>query len=175
LTDPAAPPPFAPSDKELAYVLSAISPKALLINLGAHREAYPDGRLVVEIHLDRTQGSPPPGEVARLRAHETARESWLRSDPRFVAAIDRLEAIGIGCEFGGLGDYCGEFAVLRIRADTEAYARLEELAADEAGIVDPAARAQAAEQFRIYMLRNYSKAYLAHRAAFPEVDRSPYG
>lgn len=64
--------------------------------------------------------------------------------------------------------------VTRVVGDLKAYGRLEELAADDAGITDPEARAQAAEKFRIYMLRNYSKDYLTNREKHPDVGGSPY-
>ena len=89
-------------------------------------------------------------------------------------ALAKLQSANVQYEIGGQGDACGEFAVLRLRMHKRDLDRLEELAAQEAGIVSRSAKQDAAERFRIFMLRNYSPHDLENRERYPDVGGSPY-
>lgn len=75
----------------------------------------------------------------------------------------------------GEGDICGGFSALRIIGSVASLPLLKAMAADDAQISGQGERAQAAERFRISILRNYSADWEANRAFYPDVSGSPYG
>ncbi|MBP0580153.1 hypothetical protein J8I29_12595 [Labrys sp. LIt4] len=158
-------------------VLQRLRPEIVLLNLAVNRFALQyqnHGSLVDDIWLDRTQGNPPPEEVARLEAaHEARRAAWA-ADPAFVSAVGRLQGAGVDWAFAYESDVSGEFSVLRLRTPDHDLGALEALAAEDAGYVTPEARASAAERFRIFMLRNYHPDWRRNRELYAAVGGSPY-
>ncbi|MDZ5453000.1 hypothetical protein [Labrys sp. ZIDIC5] len=158
-------------------VLQRLRPEIVLLNFAANRldrQPQNHGRLVDDIWLDRTQGNPPSGEVARFEAaHEARRAAWM-ADPAFVTAVRRLQGAGVDWAFGHESDVSGEFSLLRLRIAADDLGALEALAAEDAGYATPQARASAAERFRIFMLRNYHPDWRRNRELYADVGGSPY-
>ncbi|TAD86083.1 MAG: hypothetical protein EAY70_00075 [Sphingomonadales bacterium] len=99
---------------------------------------------------------------------------WLCENDLVASALARIEAIGLRYKFYVSEEWDAWFSALCVWADEKAIARLEGLAADDAGILEPAERAEAAQRYRIFMARNHSKDYLANREIYPDVGGPPY-
>lgn len=155
--------PIEITDSVRSFARQALKPSVLLVNLGANTDGYLF--FMEQFHASASRGSSVE-EYRKTYEFAAARQQWIDSDPEIQEAIHRLRSIGLSVVARG--------DVTRVVGDLKAYGRLEELAADDAGITDPEARAQAAEKFRIYMLRNYSKDYLTNREKYPDVGGSPY-
>jgi hypothetical protein len=179
---PKPPPPivkgFAIPGNAIDYgvpVVSQLKPALVLLSLTAFHQRHPDyERLVEEGYLDRTGSSPSSEDLAELERKKVATRAKHLSDPNFLKAAKRLTRAGVECEFGGQGDMCGEFSVLRIIGSVASFPLLEAMAADDVGITGQNERAQAADRFRIFMLRNYGPDWEANRAIYPDVGGSPY-
>lgn len=158
-------------------VLQRLRPKIVLLNFAANQfvqQPHSRDELVDDIWLDRTQGNPPPAEVARLEAAQEERRAAWMADPSFLSAVGRLQGAGVDWAFGHESDVSGEFALLRLRIAADDLGALEVLAAEDAGYVTPQARASAAERFRIFMLRNYHPDWQRNRELYPDMGGSPY-
>lgn len=156
-------------------MVANLRPATVLLDLAAFDERFSGNeRLVHEHYGDHTGSNPSIEELAVLeRAKAATREKYL-GDPNFVRAAKRLSRAGVSCEFGGQGDMCGEFSVLRIVGSVASLPLLEAMAADDARISDATERAAAAERFRIFIKRNYSPAWEKNRTIYPDVGGSPY-
>ena len=155
--------PIEITDSVRSFARQTLKPSVLLVNLGANTDGY---LFFMEQFHDSAGRSATIEEFRNAEKFAAARQQWLDSDPEIQEAIRRLVSIGLSVRADG--------NVTRVVGDVAAYRRLEELAADDAGITDPEARAQAAEKFRIYMLHNYNEDYLANREKYPDAGGSPY-
>ncbi|MFT4129122.1 MAG: hypothetical protein QM672_03425 [Labrys sp. (in: a-proteobacteria)] len=158
-------------------VLQRLKPGIVLLNFAASqfaRQHQNHGRLADDIWLDRTQGNPPPEEVARFEAAYEARRAAWTADPAFLSAIGRLQGVGVDWAFSHESDVSGEFSLLRLYIAADDLGALEALAAENAGYVTPEAKASAAERFRIFMLRNYHPDWRRNRQLYADVGGSPY-
>ena len=165
-------------DEALDYVLKCLQPGTVLVSMVKNEPAYshhfPDGRIVDEIYIGRTGSSPEPHELEGLQRTRDEMRKACEAEGPLKVALAKLQSANVHYEIGGQGDACGEFAVLRLRMHKRDLDRLEDLAAQEAGIVCRSAKEEAAERFRIFMLRNYSPDYLENRERYPDVGGSPY-
>lgn len=157
------------------YVVGALRPSSVLLALANfHGQFSRSDQLTSEHYLERTGGNPSAAELSDLEQKKLATRDKYLNDGNFQRATERLAQAGVECAFGGQGDYCGEFSVLRITASPACLSLLEAMAADDCGMVDADERANAAERFRIFMLRNYHPDYQANRQIYPNVGPSPY-
>ncbi|WP_458390136.1 hypothetical protein [Sphingomonas sp. F9_3S_D5_B_2] len=152
-------------------------PSSVLLELSTRRATYEqhfsDGRIVFEIYLDRTRAMPTETEMDELLAKRAEIQRLCEADERFISAAKRLARAGVRLEFGGQGDACGSFNVLRLRGSVKALNALERLAAADARI-PKAERAAAAERFQIFLRRNYGADWKANRERYLDVGGSPY-
>ncbi len=156
-------------------VVGSLKPASVLLELASFLNRFPDHtRLDSWIYFDRTDGNPAAEELAELdRKKQATREKYSKNSD-FRRAAERLRHTGVECEFGGQGDYCGEFSVLRISGSPASLPLLEAMAADDCGMTSANERANAADRFRIFMLRNYHPGSQSNREIFPDVGPSPY-
>lgn len=180
---PDSPPPiekgFTIPDSAIDYTENGMAfglrPARVLLKFVGLNERFPTHeKLVAEYTLARTGSSPSSAELAELRRKEAEIRERYPSDPHFLRAAERLTHAGVECEFGGQGDMCGEFAVLRLTGSAKSLPLLEAMAADDCGLTGLSERAEAAERFRIFVLRNQSRDWRANRAIYPDVGGSPY-
>lgn len=152
-----------------------LKPAALLLSLTRFALDFPDyDELTHEDYLARTGGNPSKAELEELERQRAGIEAARAASLNYRLAVRRLAQAGFAARIGGQGDYCGQFVVLRTSGRRADLARLEALAADDAGLLGKAQRAEAARVFAIFMARNYSRDYLANRAKLPDVGGSPY-
>jgi hypothetical protein len=166
-------------DKEfLGDVLKGASPLRLLtwvMTQHTERAPYDGQRMWSTTDLSRTRGIGATREnLAAMNAQADSRRNMLEGSPAFHAAIDRIKAAGVIPEWGDDGEYSFTSRVLRLFVPAEAIPRLQEMAADDAGIHDPELRREAAELFRRWLLQNFHPDWKAYQERWPVVDRCPY-
>ncbi|NPU11955.1 hypothetical protein HL667_10685 [Bradyrhizobium sp. 83012] len=113
-------------------------------------------------------------ERAQLDESVAAARAHYEADPAFQAAVDRLKGIDISCEFASQQEDQGAYVALLLQGSVASLARLEALAADDAGYRSAAERAAAAERFRIFLLRNHLCNSKDYRERYADVGGSPY-
>ncbi|MBA3940967.1 MAG: hypothetical protein C0520_07135 [Sphingopyxis sp.] len=152
-----------------------LRPRIALVNLAAAalgHPADPEDRIAVTGRIAHNDANGPLYEVWRARMVATV--TALDADADIRALRQRLFSAGIASAFGPHDDGAGLQACLVLSARRPALHALETLAADDAGILDPAERAAAAEKFRTYMLRNHHPEWEEKRRQHPDVGDSPY-
>lgn len=153
----------------------ALRPCVALVALTSHMMAFPgdvEDRIAVGDRVTHADASGP-GQ-AEWSANTVRLVTALDADPDIRALRQRLFDAGFGTAFAGDHDDEALWTSLSIRGPREALVRLEELAADDAGITDADARAEASNRFIAYMLRNHHPAWQANRQHIPDVGDSPY-
>jgi hypothetical protein len=113
-------------------------------------------------------------EIAQLSESMKAARAHYEADPAFQAAVDRLNGIGISSEFVRVSEDQGTYNALWLQGTVGSLARMEALAADDAGYRSPAERTAAARRFRIYLLRNFPRNAEDYRKRYADVGGSPY-
>jgi hypothetical protein len=98
----------------------------------------------------------------------------LERHPGFMALKRQMGAIGVKGGYQGFGEYVGSATLYQFSVCEEHLPALEELAQDEMGFVTPEARAKAAEEFRIYMRRNFGEDLEANPQSLSPIGVSPY-
>jgi hypothetical protein len=168
---------FTPREQQLESVLGSLRPVSLLMGLDAKRNRYPHA-FGKEVSLEIVLAGIARGSSDSVRSefidYSARCNEWLNENDLVVSALARIEAIGLRYKFYVSEEWGAYFSALCVWADEKAIARLEGLAADDAGIFGSAERAEAAERYRIFMARNYSKDYLANREIYPDVGGPPY-
>jgi hypothetical protein len=113
-------------------------------------------------------------ERAQLDEGVRAARAYYEADPAFQVAVNRLNCIGISCEFARQHEDQGAYVALWLQGPVASLKRLEALAADDAGYRSPTERAAAAKRFRIFLLRNYLCNFRDYRERYADVGGSPY-
>lgn len=152
----------------------ALRPHVALVGLTAcalNAPGAPEDHIAVTERISHADAEGP-GQDA-WRADTRATLLALDADPDVRALRQRLFDAGIASGFAADHDKDGLWASLVLSCPPEALPRLEALAADDARI-DPDERAEASEQFVIYMLRNHHPEWQANRQQMPDVGDSPY-
>ena len=132
-----------------------------------------EGR-VSSIALSSTGGAPSPEQLAARDAQADARRRMLEASPAFRAALARIEAAGVIHKWGGHEDYGYTSRDLTLIIPLGAISRLQDLAADDAGIGNPEERRQAAERYRRWLLQTYHRDWETYRQRWPLIEQSPY-
>ena len=98
----------------------------------------------------------------------------LENNPAFRASLDRLEAIDVTPVWGHQEDHSYTCSVLRRLVPITAIGRLHDLAADDAGLLDPQERREAVERCDRFLLQQYHPNWEAYRRQWPTLERNPY-
>jgi len=166
------------NDEYLRDVLKAMSPLWLLnwvmSSLTRLVLRQPE-RMASDTFLSFTQGiGATPDDLAAMNAQADSRRSMLENSPAFHAAFDRIRAVGVTLHWADDRENSYTARLLRLIVPPEAFAPLQEMAADDAGIEGPEPRREAAELFRRWLLQSYHPDWKAYQERWPLVEQSPY-
>ena len=109
-----------------------------------------------------------------MNAQAVARRRLLEGSAVFKRVLSRIEAVGVTPEWGDDGEPGFTARVLRLFVPRDSITRLQEMAADDAGIVDSAERLHAAELYQRWLLQNYHSEWEEYRKRWPVVEQNPY-
>ncbi|HKX89819.1 MAG TPA: hypothetical protein VJM13_11460 [Sphingopyxis sp.] len=152
-----------------------LRPRMVLVAMTGFAMQYsedPQDRFAVTDRISHSDADGP-GQAA-WRANTVTVVTALDADPDIRALRQRLFSVGVASAFAAEHDDTGLWTSLVLTAPRTALPALEGLAADDAGILDPSARAEAARAFRTYVLRNHHPHWQANRKLYPDVGDSPY-
>jgi hypothetical protein len=167
------------SDEEyLRDILKPMSPLGLLnwimTRLTERAPHAPEGRIFSTLDLSSTGGNPSPKQLAAMNAQADARRRMLDASPVFRAALARIEAAGVTHQWAEAGEYSYTSRVLHLFIPMDAIPRLQDMAADDAGIDNPEERRHAAERYRRWLLQNYHPDWETYQQRWPLIERNPY-
>ncbi len=171
------------SDKDfLQSVLNCMSPNWLLKQAGARfTEHGPDycnrGGIkgyVAAFALAHTSGFAPEAEVLRMNMQAEANKKLFEACPAVQAELGRVISAGVTWKYGGDHDYGYQSKDIFFIVTFDVLQKLEELAADDAGIVDAQERVTAKLMSKRWLLQNYHRDYKAYLDKWPKVERFPY-
>jgi hypothetical protein len=165
------------SDAEyLIIILKALSPLQLLKGAAPYLLKYAsETRYPVTLSLSTVMGGKPTQEqLAAMKAQADERRRLLDCSEPFKKSLRRIETVGVIHRWGGDGEYGWRCIALLLSVPREAVALLQEMAADDAGIVDPMERERLAERFRRWLLQDYHPNWEEYRKQWPLEERCPY-
>lgn len=188
---PAPPPAFAgPIDFSLlddsrdaaAYVAETrgrLRPVSVLnavrVQITRGSAARPGGPYDEPIGIAHTRG------IGATSAHEAAmnaladiRRKLFDTDPVLRTALARLVAAGVRPIWTSDATYAVQGRILRLEVPHEALARLQDMAADDAGLKTPEERREAAEIHHRWLLQNYHREWKAYQSRWPTLYANPY-
>jgi hypothetical protein len=165
------------TDEEfLRDILKAMSPRWLLNKISTDLVRFPEldpkRRMWSDIHLSAISGYPSREKDAAINAQADARQRMLKSNPTFRAALDRIKRAGVKAEWDNTNEYSYSARLLRLVVPAKALPRLQEMAAEDAGI-DAEQRSEAAELYRRWLLQNYHPEWESYRQQWPLAE-DPY-
>jgi hypothetical protein len=168
---------FSTDEKCLRDILQPTSPLWLLNWIMAKltaRRSLPLGWTGKSIGQAMTSGQPSSEQLAALNALADARRRMLEASPTFRAALARIEAAGVTHKWTGSADYGYTSRELSLFIPLDAIPRLQDMAADDAGIDNPEERRHAAERYRRWLLQRYHPYWKAYQQRWPLIEQSPY-
>lgn len=159
--------------------LRQLSPGRLLTNLtvGIVRQAphAPSAPLSWTLPLSATRGiGATDDEIATMNAQADARQRVLEDSPAFQAALSRLTALGAASEWSQEIEYGFRSRLLSVSVPLDVLPKIQDQAADDAGITTAEARQEAAETFRRWMLQTYHHDWRQHQKTWPLLYANPY-
>jgi hypothetical protein len=162
-------------------VVQALSPNRLLkwyaceITRGVKPSDYPGGQLWTTFDIAWTKGiGATAGDLEGMEAEGAARRALLERSSAFRQSRKRIEEIGVTAKWGADGSNSFTSRCLRIVVPHKALTPLQEMAADDAGIIEAGARSAAAALFDRWLLQNYHPDWRDYRQAWPLVEGCPY-
>ena len=134
----------------------------------------PKRKMWSDVHLAFISGYPSDETEKAVEAQGEVRRRMLEGRLEFRAALKRITSAGVKAEWDSTSEYSYAASVLRLVVPRKILPRLEEMAAEDAGIHEPDERRQAALLYGRWLLQHHHPEYERYRDEWPVVEESPY-
>ncbi|QKH39466.1 hypothetical protein FOC84_32820 [Achromobacter pestifer] len=113
-------------------------------------------------------------EIAVMDAQADARQALLEANPAFQASLARLSAAGITWEWGQECEYGYRSRCPSLFSPPQAISRIEEMAANDAGLDTAQEKQDAADIYRRWLLQNYHPDWKQYQQKWPTLYANPH-